>query len=246
MELLSFVAMEPPVSFEAAAVRAEKVKVWRAIQPIHPTDTARGQYGPGTVDGKPVVGYRQEDRVNPRSQTETYAALRVEIENWRWAGVPFYIRAGKRLAKRVTEITIQFKQPPLLLFKDAEGKGGEGIQPNVISMRIQPDGASPSVSVQGPGPGMNISPSTWISATPSLRQILANGYERLLLDAMLATERSLPTATASKPPGLSSLPSLKAWAANPSRTSPTTPRTWGPSRRRTAPHRIRKPPMRKL
>ena len=111
MELLSFVAMEPPVSFEASAVRAEKVKVWRSIQPIHPADTVRGQYGPGTVDGKEVVGYRQEDRVHPRSQTETYAALRLEIENWRWAGVPFYIRAGKRLAKRVTEVTIVFKQP---------------------------------------------------------------------------------------------------------------------------------------
>ena len=102
MELLSFVAMEPPVSFEAEAVRAEKIKVWRSIQPIHPADTVRGQYGPATVDGKPIAGYRQEDRVHPRSQTETYAALRLEIENWRWAGVPFYIRAGKRLAKRVT------------------------------------------------------------------------------------------------------------------------------------------------
>ena len=108
--------------------RAEKIKVWKAVQPIHPADnTVRGQYGPGIVDGKPVVGYRQEERVHPRSQTETYAALRLEIENWRWAGVPFYIRAGKRLAKRVTEISIQFKLPPLLLFKDAHGKGGEGI-----------------------------------------------------------------------------------------------------------------------
>src|SRR6202453_3439431 len=127
MELLAFVAMEPPVSFEAAAVRNEKVKVWQAIQPIHPADTVRGQYGPGVIDGKPVVGYRQEDRVHPRSQTETYAALRIEIENWRWAGVPIYIRAGKRMATRVTEVTIQFKQPPLLLFKDNHGRGAEGI-----------------------------------------------------------------------------------------------------------------------
>jgi glucose-6-phosphate 1-dehydrogenase len=137
MELLSFVAMEPPVSFAADAVRAEKVKVWKAVQPIHPADTVRGQYGPGIIDGKQVVGYRQEDRVHPRSQTETYAALRLEIDNWRWAGVPFYIRAGKRLARRVTEISIQFKLPPQLLFKDAQGKGGEGIRPNVLSMRIQ-------------------------------------------------------------------------------------------------------------
>ena len=102
-------------------MRAEKLKVFRAIKPIHFADTVRGQYGPGLVDGKPVVGYREEDRVHPRSQTETYAALRIEIENWRWAGVPIYIRAGKRMAKRVTEITIQFKQPPLLLFKDNHG-----------------------------------------------------------------------------------------------------------------------------
>ena len=122
MQLLSFVAMEPPISFEAAAVRAEKMKVFRAIKPIHFADTVRGQYGPGIVDGKPVVGYREEDRVHPRSQTETYAALRMEIENWRWAGVPIYIRAGKRMAKRVTEITIQFKQPPLLLFKDRRAR----------------------------------------------------------------------------------------------------------------------------
>src|SRR5450432_265680 len=121
MELLSFVAMEPPVSFEASAVRAEKIKVYRSIKPIHFADTVRGQYGPGTVDGKQVVSYRQEDRVHPRSQTETYAALRVEIENWRWAGVPIYLRVGKRMAKRVTEITIQFKQPPLTLFKDDKG-----------------------------------------------------------------------------------------------------------------------------
>ena len=153
MELLSFVAMEPPISFAADAVRAEKVKVWKAVQPIHPADTVRGQYGPGVVDGKPVVGYRQEDRVHPRSQTETYAALRLEIENWRWAGVPFYIRAGKRLAKRVTEISIQFKLPPLLLFKDAQGKGGEGIRPNVLSMRIQPDeGITLQFGAKVPGP----------------------------------------------------------------------------------------------
>ena len=100
MELLSFVALEPPVSFEADAMRREKVKVWRSIQPIHLMDAVRGQYGPGKVDGKEVKGYRQEDRVDPNSATETYAALKIGIENWRWAGVPFYLRAGKRLAKQ--------------------------------------------------------------------------------------------------------------------------------------------------
>ena len=98
MELLSFVAMEPPSSFDAEAVRREKVKVWRRFQPIPILNAVRGQYGPGIVEGQQVMGYRDEDRVNPSRGTETYAALRLEIENWRWAGVPFYLRAGKRLA----------------------------------------------------------------------------------------------------------------------------------------------------
>ena len=188
MELLSFVAMEPPVSFEAEAVRAEKVKVWRSIQPIHPADTVRGQYGPGTVDGKQVIGYRQEDRVHPRSQTETYAALRLEIENWRWAGVPFYIRAGKRLAKRVTEITIAFKQPPLSIFKDEpKARALKASSANVISMRIQPDeGITLRFGAKLPGPSMSISPVNMnFSYAEAFGASSANGYERLLLDAML-------------------------------------------------------------
>ena len=115
MELLSLVTMEPPSSFEAEAVRREKVKVWRAIPNIPITNAVRGQYGPGVVQGQKVVGYRDEERVNPESGTETYAAVRLQIENWRWAGVPIYLRAGKRLKKRATEISIQFKQPPLLI-----------------------------------------------------------------------------------------------------------------------------------
>src|SRR5271170_1160917 len=110
MELLSFVAMEPPVSFESQSVRLEKLKVWQAIPQISITDAVRGQYGPGQINGKDVLGYREEERVDPESGTETYAGLKLGIDNWRWAGVPFYIRAGKRLARRSTEITVQFKQ----------------------------------------------------------------------------------------------------------------------------------------
>ena len=113
--------MEPPESFEADAVRTEKLKVWRSIKPIGTEAAVRGQYGPGEVDGRAVVGYRQEDRVNPQSNTETYAAVRLELENWRWAGVPFYLRAGKRLNRRVTEIKIVFKQPPTHSFRMKEG-----------------------------------------------------------------------------------------------------------------------------
>ena len=139
MEVLSFVAMEPPDSFDAGAVRVEKLKVWQAIDAIPVEDTVRGQYGPGTVDGKAVAGYREEDRVSKQSQTETFAAMKLNIENWRWAGVPFYIRAGKRLQKRVTEVVITFRQPPLHIFKSSPGKGAEQAEPNVLTLRIQPD-----------------------------------------------------------------------------------------------------------
>jgi glucose-6-phosphate 1-dehydrogenase len=232
MELLSFVAMEPPVSFEASAVRAEKVKVWKAIQPIHPADTVRGQYGPGTVDGKQVPGYRQEDRVHPRSQTETYAALRLEIENWRWAGVPFYIRAGKRLAKRVTEITIQFKQPPLLLFKDAEGKGGEGIKPNVLSMRIQPDeGISLRFGAKIPGPSMTIgSVNMDFSYAEAFGKSSANGYERLLLDAMLGDGTLFAHRDGVEATWSLITPILESWAKDPIKDLPNyAAGTWGPA-----------------
>jgi glucose-6-phosphate 1-dehydrogenase len=232
MELLSFVAMEPPVSFEAAAVRAEKVKVWKAIQPIHPADTVRGQYGPGTVDGKAVVGYRQEERVHPRSQTETYAGLRLEIENWRWAGVPFYIRAGKRLAKRVTEITIQFKLPPLLLFKDAQGNGGEGIRPNVLSMRIQPDeGITLQFGAKVPGPTMTISTVDMdFSYAEAFGKSSANGYERLLLDAMLGDATLFAHRDGVEATWSLITPILEAWAKDPIRDLPNyAAGTWGPA-----------------
>jgi glucose-6-phosphate 1-dehydrogenase len=232
MELLSFVAMEPPVSFESSAVRAEKVKVWKAIQPIHPADTVRGQYGPGIVDGKQVPGYRQEDRVHPRSQTETYAALRVEIENWRWAGVPFYIRAGKRLAKRVTEVTIQFKQPPLLLFKDAEGKGGEGIKPNVLSMRIQPDeGITLRFGAKIPGPSMTIgSVNMDFSYAEAFGKSSANGYERLLLDAMFGDATLFAHRDGVEATWSLITPILQSWAKDPIRDLPNyAAGTWGPA-----------------
>jgi len=232
MELLSFVAMEPPVSFQADGVRAEKVKVWKAIQPIHPADTVRGQYGPGAVDGKPVAGYRQEDRVHPRSQTETYAALRLEIENWRWAGVPFYIRAGKRLSRPITEISIQFKLPPLLLFKDAQGKGGEGIRPNVLSMRIQPDeGITLQFGAKVPGPTMTISKVNMdFSYAQAFGKSSANGYERLLLDAMFGDATLFAHRDGVEATWSLITPILESWAKDPIRDLPNyAAGTWGPA-----------------
>src|SRR5215469_6040280 len=190
MELLSFVAMEPPVSFEASAVRNEKVKVWRAIKPISIDNTVRGQYALGTVDGHQVQGYREEDRVDPQSTTETFAALKLEIENWRWAEVPFYLRAGKRLAKRATEVMIQFKQPPMLLFQGSSTGPCNEIQPNILTIRIQPDeGISLRFGAKVPGPDTNVCPVVMdFQYATAFGVNSANGYERLLLDAMLGDQ----------------------------------------------------------
>ena len=230
MELLSFVAMEPPVSFEAAAVRAEKVKVWKSIRPIKPECTVRGQYGPSTADGKEISGYRQEDRVNPESQTETYAALKLKIENWRWAGVPFYIRAGKRMAKRVTEITVTFKKPPLSIFNDA-GQGSDGIKSNVISMRIQPDeGITLRFGAKLPGPNMRISPVNMIfSYAESFGASSANGYERLLLDAMLGDATLFAHRDGVEATWALMTPVLENWKNGAKMEFPNYPAgTWGP------------------
>ncbi len=230
MELLSFVAMEPPVSFEAEAMRREKVKVWRSIQAIHPMDTVRGQYGPGTVDGKEVKGYRQEDRVDPSSATETYAALKVGIENWRWAGVPFYLRAGKRLAKRVTEITIQFKQPPQLLFKNQAGACKE-LQPNLIAMRIQPDeGISLRFGAKVPSPNMEVCPVNMnFSYSDAFGKSSANGYERLLLDAMLGDATLFAHRDGVEATWSLLTPILDQWASTRPKGFPNyASGTWGP------------------
>jgi glucose-6-phosphate 1-dehydrogenase len=192
MELLAFTAMEPPSSFESESVRREKVKVWQAIPSIPILNAVRGQYGPGVVDGKKVIGYRDEDRVNPESGTETYAAVQLKIDNWRWAGVPFYLRAGKRLKKRATEITIQFKQPPLLIFNRMQSSGPcTEIQPNIISIRIQPDdGIALRFGAKVPNtPGMAVCPVNMdFDYSQAFGQSRANGYERLLLDAMLGDQ----------------------------------------------------------
>jgi glucose-6-phosphate 1-dehydrogenase len=230
MELLSFVALEPPVSFEADAMRREKVKVWRSVQPIHVMDVVRGQYGPGVTDGKPVKGYRQEDRVDPNSSTETYAALKLGIENWRWAGVPFYLRAGKRLAKRATEITIQFKQPPQLLFKNQSGPCRD-LQPNLITMRIQPDeGISLRFGAKVPSPNMEVCPVNMnFSYADAFGKSSANGYERLLLDAMLGDATLFAHRDGVEATWALLTPILEYWAGTKPRDFPNYPAgTWGP------------------
>ena len=220
MEVLSFVAMEPPDNFESAAVRTEKLKVWKAIEPIPVEDTARGQYAAGTVDGQKVIGYRQEDRVHPESTTETFAAMKLNIENWRWAGVPFYIRAGKRLAKRVTEVTVTFKQPPLHLFK--LNKADSQVCPNVLKMRIQPDeGITLIFGAKIPGPTTNVKAvEMHFSYADAFGKSSANGYERLLLDAMLGDGTLFAEREGVEATWALMTPILEAWKANPPKDFP--------------------------
>ena len=230
MEVLSFVAMEPPDSFASDAVRYEKLKVWRAINPIRVEDAARGQYGPGEVDGQKVIGYREEDRVNRESQTETYAAMKLSIENWRWAGVPFYIRAGKRMAKRVTEVTVVFKQPPLHLFRTNADDGK--VLPNVLKMRIQPDeGISLIFGAKMPGPTTDVKPVRMnFSYAEAFGKSSANGYERLLLDAMLGDGTLFAERDGVEATWALMTPILEAWAAKKPEEFPNyAAGSWGPS-----------------
>ena len=193
LQLLCLIAMEPPSALEADAIRDEKVKVLRAmvipsLEEVAAT-TVRGQYGVGECDGKIVKGYRQEEGVDPHSTTETYVALHTSIDNWRWAGVPFLLRSGKRLRKRVSEIAVQFKQPPLHLFRNLGATNGATHtrpQPNLLLMRIQPDEGI-SLTFACKQPGMRIALETvqmdfFYQAT--FHQRSPEAYERLLLDAL--------------------------------------------------------------
>ncbi len=186
LQLLTLTAMEPPVAFDAHSVREQKVQVLRAIRPMTVEEVAqrtiRGQYGPGTIDGKPVPGYRQEKGVSPNSTTETYAAVEFHVDNWRWAGVPFYVRAGKRLSNRLTEIAVHFKRTPQALFASRPGD----VHHNVVTMRIQPDeGIAINFEAKIPGPEMR---ATRVNMDFSYREAFGTdgpaAYETLLLDAM--------------------------------------------------------------
>jgi glucose-6-phosphate 1-dehydrogenase len=188
LQLVTLTAMEPPVALDADAVRDEKVKVLRAVERFTPemvaSNVVRGQYGPGWVGGKEVPGYRAEEGVAPDSTTETFVALRICIDNWRWAGVPFYLRHGKRLAKKETEIAITFKRAPLALFHDIES---DAMASNVLAMRIQPDeGISLKFAAKAPGQGFKLQPvyMDFLYGASFARQS-ADAYERLLLDVML-------------------------------------------------------------
>ncbi len=185
LQVMATIAMEPPSAYESRAVRDERSKLLRAIRVMKPdevvSNAVKGQYGPAVIGGEAAPGFRQEPGVDPEAQTDTYAAVRLEVDNWRWAGVPFYIRTGKRMPKRFTDVAVQFNCAPLSMF-------GEGAQrwPNLLVLRIQPEeGISLRFSAKAPGQGMNLRPVTMdFNYGTSFGTRSPAAYETLLLDAL--------------------------------------------------------------
>ena len=187
LQLLAITAMEPPIAFDADAVREQKVQAFRSIRPMSLEEvarrTVRGQYGPGEINGQPVPGYRQEPDIAPNSATETFVAIEFHVDNWRWSGVPFYVRTGKRLARTMTEVRVHFKRTPQALFARTPD---EQIEPNVVVISIQPDeGIVLQFGAKKPGSHMQVVP---VQANFSYRTAFGGttpvAYETLLLDAM--------------------------------------------------------------
>ncbi len=231
MQLLALVAIEPPATFDADALRDEKVKVLRAIEPMAPADVAanvvRGQYGPGWVAGEPVAGYRSEPEVDPASETETYVAARLFIDDWRWAGVPFYLRAGKRLPKRATEIAVRFREVPHALFKDSHADP----EANLLALRIQPDeGILLRFAAKVPGLGVDVRAVNMDFTYGSAFSVDSpDAYETLILDALLG-DASLFTRSdeVEKAWGIVT-PIIEAWADGDAPAFPDyAAGTWGP------------------
>lgn len=187
LQLLCVIAMEPPARFEAEPIRDEKCKVLRSVRAIGASEidrfAVRGQYGAGEIGGRAVPGYRSEPGVAPHSRTETFAALQLFVDNWRWQGVPFYLRSGKRLAKKATEVAIRFKQVPHLLFKPLLS---EEIEPNTLVLSVQPsEGISLTFQAKRPGPKLCMCTVTMDFNYHSAFQVPSpDAYERLLLDCM--------------------------------------------------------------
>lgn len=231
MQLLSLVAMEPPVSLSAAAIRDEKVKVLQSIRPLSThdfTQTAiRGQYGQGFINGKDVIGYRQEKDVNASSSIETYVALRLFIDNWRWAGVPFYLRGGKRLPKRGTEIAIIFKDAPGVLFQ----QDGKKHDPNILVIRIQPDeGIALKINCKVPGPSSPIQPVKMDFRYGSyFGQSPPEAYERLIWDCIVGDSTLFARADEVAQSWSIFTPLLEYWASHTPQDFPNyASGTWGP------------------
>lgn len=231
MQLLSLVAMEPPVSLQADAIRDEKVKVLKSMRPLSPEDlkssVIRGQYGPGLVEGEKAKGYREEENVNPSSAIETYVGIKLYIDNWRWAGVPFFIRAGKRLPKKGTEIAIIFKDAPGVLFNQQ----GRKTDPNVLAIRIQPDeGISMKINCKVPGPESPIQPvkmdfryGSYFGRSPP------EAYERLIWDCILGDSTLFARIDEVVSSWVFFTPILEHWSQEKNPPFPNYPAgSWGP------------------
>jgi glucose-6-phosphate 1-dehydrogenase len=232
MQLISLTSMEPPVSFHADAVRDEQAKILHAIQPLTSeevlTRTVRGQYGAGTVKGQHVPGYREESDVPPESRTETFVAMKLLIDNWRWADVPFYLRTGKSMAAQNTHIVIQFRRAPFVLFRDTPV---ENLMPNQLVLHISPEeGISLQFAAKVPGPimrlgavDMNFEYADYFGTQPS------TGYERLLHDCMIGDQTLFQRADMVEAGWCVVSPVLDVWKALPPRNFPNyAAGTWGP------------------
>jgi glucose-6-phosphate 1-dehydrogenase len=232
MQLVSLTAMEPPVSFQADAVRDEQTKALHAVLPLTPEDVlasaVRGQYGEGVIDGQRVPAYRSEPRVNRESGTETFVALRLFLDNWRWAGVPFYLQTGKRLAKRESEIVIQFRQTPTVLFRDTPS---DQLRPNTLVMSIQPKEAiSLSFGAKMPGPKLRVAPVNMnFCYADYFKSESRTGYERLLYDCMVGDATLFQRADMVETGWAIVDPVLDVWEALRPRKFPNyAAGTWGP------------------
>jgi glucose-6-phosphate 1-dehydrogenase len=232
MQLITLTAMEPPVSFKADAVRDEQSKILHAIQPLSSEDvlskTVRGQYGEGVINGQRVPAYRAEPGVPPDSRTETFVAMKLQIDNWRWADVPFYLRTGKRLPARNTHVVIQFRRAPFVLFRDTPV---ENLMPNQLVLHIQPEeGISLRFAAKAPGPvmrlggvDMNFEYADYFGQQPS------TGYERLLHDCMIGDATLFQRADMVEAGWNVVSPVMDVWKALPPRNFPNyASGTWGP------------------
>ncbi len=231
LQILTLIAMEPPISLSADAVRDEKVKVLRSIRPFTPeearTFAVRGQYSAAAVGGKPISSYRDEEGVPKDSITETCAAIRFWVDNWRWAGVPFYVRAGKRMKTRVTEVVIQLSEVPDVLF--ARLTCSE-VTPNRITIRVQPnEGVEILMSAKEPGARMDVSPvKMHFDYADAFGKDIPDAYERLLLNAMLGDAALFARNDEVEQAWSLMTPVLEAWKSDPEPPNPYYAGTWGP------------------
>lgn len=232
LQLVTLTGMEPPVSFEADSVRDEQAKILQAIQPFTPEDvlkkSVRGQYADSEIDGKAVVGYRSEERIAPHSNTETFAAMKLSIDNWRWAGVPFYIRTGKRMKCKHSSIIVEFKKAPFVLFRETSV---ERLRTNRIVIHIQPDeGITLHFGAKIPGPIVNVGPVDMdFDYLDHFGEQVSTGYERLLYDCMVGDATLFQRADMVEAGWRIVTPVLDVWKALPAREFPNyAAGTWGP------------------